>query len=124
MSAVIHKREAVIVSATKIIDIKIYKERMILALLIMVSLAETVVVGMVVETGAGMMMEGTAVADAADQGAAAEATIAGVEAAVQITDVVVVVVQILVNASIPPMILVHVRTLVTCPLRNHTVISP
>ena len=120
----IHKREAVIVSATKIIDIKIYKERMILALLIMVSLAETVVVGMVVETGAGMMMEGTAVADAADQGAAAEATIAGVEAAVQITDVVVVVVQILVNASIPPAILVHVRTLVTCPLQNHTVISP
>jgi hypothetical protein len=71
-----------------------------------------------------MMMEEIAAADAVDQGAAAEATIAGVEAAVQITDVVVVVGQILVNASIPPAILVHVRTLVPCLLRNHTVISP
>ena len=120
----IPKREAVIVSVTKIIDIhiKIYKQQTILALLIMVSLAE-----MVVETGVvGMMMEEIAAADAVDQGAAAaaEATIAGVEAAVQITDVVVVVGQILVNASIPPAILVHVRTLVPCLLRNHTVISP
>ena len=118
----IPKREAVIVSVTKIIDIhiKIYKQQTILALLIMVSLAE-----MVVETGVvGMMMEEIAAADAVDQGAAAEATIAGVEAAVQITDVVVVVGQILVNASILPAILVHVRTLVPCLLRNHTVISP
>lgn len=120
----IPKREVVIVSATKIIDIKIYKEQTILALLIMVSLAETVVVGMVVETGAGMMTEETAAADAVDQGAAAEAMIAGVEAPVLITDVVVAVVQILVNASIPPAILVHVQILVTCLLRNHTVINP
>lgn len=120
----IPKREVVvIVSATKIIDTKIYKERTILALLIMVSLAETVVVGMVVETGAGMMTEETAEADAVDQGAAAEATTAGVEAPVPITDVVVAVVQILTNASIPPAILVHVRKLVTFLLRNHTVIS-